>query len=65
MWSMTLKVLESRRSKMSVIYEITKETCPSDFHHNGLETANTNANLIYGYILLEQMNQGVLSKLYT
>ena len=50
---MLLKVLESRRSKMSFIYEIMKEMCPFDFHQNSFATAHAPVHFIYGYLWLD------------
>ena len=53
MLSMLLKVLESRRSKMSYIYEIMKEMYPFDFHQNSFATAHAPVHFIYGYLWLD------------
>ena len=40
-----------------------KTMCPPSYHHNGLMATHALGHMMYGYILLVQMNQRLLNKL--
>lgn len=59
---MTLKVLNSHRNKISVLYK-KKEMCPPSYQHNGFVVTHALGHMMHGYIFLVPMNKTAFKKL--